>query len=304
MQVRFLFWNIMDKKNPFEDTIGRIVSENSIDILILAENDNIKPNVIEGKTNLTYLKQSTSKSKTKWLYLFYRKEKLALTGIDVFKYEDDNDVIDKKTGDSRELAKYLNKKERLIAYNITVGKTSYLLFGLHFPSKIYCSNTKQEYLARKMKTYIERMEKEVKHQNTIIVGDFNMNPFEKAMLLPDAFNASMSINFTNKSKKVYDINESAFYNPTWVLTGDFHSRTNERKVPGTLYYDDMDEQATYWQLYDQVIFRPGMESKFISSSLEILEGFKNTDKSFLNEKSEPNTENFSDHLPIKFTFNL
>jgi len=73
-------------------------------------------------------------------------------------------------------------------------------------------------------------------------------------------------------------------------------------VSGTHYYSPAKPINYHWNLFDQVIMRPGLIDYFDDGYLDIVTEIKGT--SLLTEAGLIDARHFSDHLPIKFCFNL
>lgn len=82
-----------------------------------------------------------------------------------------------------------------------------------------------------------------------------------------------------------------FYNPMWNFLGDF------KEPYGTYYRSAADTFNPYWHIYDQVIIRPSLRSRFVDGNLKIITGSANV--SLLDKNKHPN-HSISDHLPITF----
>jgi hypothetical protein len=67
-----------------------------------------------------------------------------------------------------------------------------LMVTLHLPSKLYLSADDQSLLATRVRQLIQRFETKVGHRRTIVIGDFNMNPFEAGLVSSEGFHAMMS----------------------------------------------------------------------------------------------------------------
>lgn len=147
-------------------------------------------------------------------------------------------------------------------------------------------------VARELNKYEEEIFKEGE-KRTIIVGDFNMQPYEAGICSGYGFNATMSANHASKITRKIDGKITYFYyNPMWALMGA------NKMVQGTYYCaSDKDDHAIYWYSFDSVLLRPYYIDKFNWDFFEIVEGTR--EHNFV-----PNTTidkvNYSDHLPIKF----
>jgi len=88
-----------------------------------------------------------------------------------------------------------------------------------------------------------------------------------------------------------------FFNPMWRLFGD-----GEDSAPGT-YHDDSHAHVAYFgNMFDQVLVRPGLESKLAKQSIEIVDTIEGI--ALLTEDGVPNPRVGSDHLPLIFEMGL
>ena len=81
--------------------------------------------------------------------------------------------------------------------------------------------------------------------------------------------------------------------------GNFGSKTRPiaYRVSGKCYRSAADTFNPYWHIYDQVIIRPSLRSRFVDGNLKIITGSANV--SLLDKNKHPN-HSISDHLPITF----
>lgn len=125
--------------------------------------------------------------------------------------------------------------------------------------------------------------------NLVILGDFNMNPYESGMGLATGFNAMMTRSCTargtrTQNDKPYDF----YYNPMWSLFGD-----NTAGPAGTVH--DTSHQGPYgWSMLDQVLLHHSMVDRF--HNVQILTHAGATELTNMNGR--PNAAGASDHLPI------
>jgi endonuclease/exonuclease/phosphatase family metal-dependent hydrolase len=140
------------------------------------------------------------------------------------------------------------------------------------------------------------------HEHTVVIGDFNMNPFHRGMVSPSSFGAAMTRHLARQKPIVGLSKQTLFYNPMWDRFGD----TTEGP-PGTFYYGS-DDPEFHWNTLDQVLIRPQLLDRFDSKLLEILDyGVPGDEKTRLRTKGRhgaPHKEFASDHLPVLFNLNL
>ena len=178
------------------------------------------------------------------------------------------------------------------------GKVEVLLVVVHLASKLYRNETDQTALAGRVRVDIEEAEARRQHCRTVVVGDFNMNPFESGVVGSEAFHAVMCREVASKgSREVAGQERFFFYNPMWSLFGD-------RSVgpPGTYHYNSGAVDNYYWNMFDQVLLRPGLITRFIDEDLLIVTEVDG--RSLLTARGLPDKNVGSDHLPIMFGLNL
>lgn len=256
--MRFLFWNT--NKKDVDGYIADIVKEQHIDVFCAAEyNGNVD--------NLCNKLKS---------------------------YKDFDEVISpncdriKIIGNSETFSPvFQNKYCTMQKFN-----NSFLLCVVHLPSQLHDDPIRREEVIREIINEINIFEDKKGANNTIVVGDFNVNPYDIACLAVNNFH-SIPVDFESKrtfrifSGKKYKM----FYNPMWNLFGDMES------PPGTYYYESGSGICPYWNIYDQVLIRPSLIGVFKKEKLKILTNCN--DVSLIDAKYHPKKE-ISDHLPIVF----
>lgn len=136
---------------------------------------------------------------------------------------------------------------------------------------------------------IKKNEENLEIENTIVIGDFNANPYDKELLYKNAFNAVLfkSIIKENEFTNPKGDRIKRFYNPI------IHYLSEDTKMYGSHYYDNSDKQETpYWHCLDQVLVRKSLvdllkEVRYI----KVIDGM-NLIKGLRPKKS------ISDHLPL------
>lgn len=89
-----------------------------------------------------------------------------------------------------------------------------VLFVVHFGSKLYKSDASQTLAAPGFSQIVKDLEKKAKHDRTLIVGDFNMNPFEDGVVGAEGLNAAMTRWVAEKvERKIEGVKYPFFYNP-------------------------------------------------------------------------------------------
>lgn len=176
----------------------------------------------------------------------------------------------------------------------TIKSFPHKLFGriliafVHFTSKTHSDENDQLEESKVFRSDLERDENLLKTSNTIVLGDFNMNPFEKGMLSARALNAFPTKNeVQRKERTVKGKSYRFFYNPMWSFFGDRH-------IPlGSYYYNASKHYTLKWNIFDQVLVRPEIMDKLNIQDIKII-----SDVGDINLCSNSGKPTISDHLPL------
>ncbi|WP_035796285.1 hypothetical protein [Clostridium akagii] len=259
--MKYFFWNT--NKNHINQYVSDLIIENDYDIIVLAEyEDNLKElldylslNNIEMYNILT--------PGCKRITIIAKKNHLSVSsGVEKEYYA----------------IKILNLK-----YD-----QKQIMATVHLPSKLWAGDDDRRIEIAKLVKDIEYYEKKYATKNTVIMGDFNANPFENCMTSASGLHAVSSSKVASRGfrtirKETYNM----FYNPMWNQFGDF------KGVAGTYYYGGSTSVEIFWNVFDQVIIRPQIINLFEKQNLKIVT--KSNGKMLIN-----NNIIISDHLPIEF----
>ena len=267
--LNVLFWNV--QKKDLTPQIVNLAKSKDVDILVLAENPVGSEQLVQA------LNQQ-------------------LTG-----YQTNNPIsqCEKITIISRFPSKFIEpvyETKRLTVRRVQLpGYPEFLLTALHLVDKGSFSTQSQT-----IETYVTARDlivEEQRHQQDamIVVGDFNMNPFDEGMISTLGFHGTMSSELaTEGSRIVQSKTYPYFYNPTWGLFGDLN-----KEASGTYYYRRAEHICYEWNVFDQVLIRPGLVPNFVKGSLSIVQHDGVT--SLLTINNRPAQAAYSDHLPLFFT---
>lgn len=205
-------------------------------------------------------------------------------------------------GDTKVLAKQSicimphAEEKHYSVYKINSDTDLQLLIILHLPSAMHLEECARNRIAENISRILQKIEEELfasKTFKSIIVGDFNLQPYSEGVAGVDGFNATKSMTKALQNTRLVDGENKYFYfNPVWKLMGE------NKLVQGT-YYNSSDSQrkSIYWYSFDEVLIRPYFIKSFNWNYFDIIE--KTTSHNFV-----PNTtidkEKYSDHLPLKF----
>ena len=252
----------MNNNPNINDLLCEMIDENNISLALLAE--------CPHKTNI--LLEDLAKNGIRMQEYFTAGcDRISIIGVQ----------LDISAGRQTDYASFqiLNKKD--------------IFCCVHLPSKVYnSSNGMRRIAVNKIMADIASTENELNSENTLIVGDFNANPYDYECL--DAMQFHGMPFYEEAAKKTRQIagqEFKMFYNPMWNFFGD------NSKPFGTYYYSGNDACNTFWNIYDQVLLRPSLRNRFVDSSLQIIT--ETTSCYLLNLRGHPD-KRISDHLPIIF----
>ena len=259
--MRVLFWNTQQNKE-INQMLKELILENNVSIAVLAEYEDNPNNLIFSLSEHGVVMH------------------LCVTvGCDRLLILSSIDGVEPSIQSAYSSIQIVNKKD--------------ILCCVHLPSQIYSqSRGRREIAISQIVSDICALEDKLNTENVIVVGDFNINPFDSGLVHANLFHGLPVYKEASRKSRTIDKQEfRMFYNPMWNFLGDF------REPYGTYYYGGSDIDNTYWHLYDQVIIRPALRERFLDSSLKIVTEVQS--KSLLDGKGHPNKK-ISDHLPIVF----
>ena len=173
-----------------------------------------------------------------------------------------------------------------------------IVVSVHMPSRMalgYQTFPSRFELFQTLRKAIEDAESTVGSSRTVIVGDFNQNPFDPEVVQVSGLNAVMDKRVASKCQCKYnDVEYRFFYNPMWGKMGD------ASKGPlGTYFYREPELVRYYWHTFDQVLIRPSLLASLPSNHPLVLTEVEG--QSLLRPSARPDGKRFSDHLPILFS---
>lgn len=281
------FWNI-NNNTDLADMLIDFVKENDIEILLLAESQKSKKND-RGCTVDDILLDFIIKSKSMLTSVFniipnsdFRVKVISSLDPKVFT-----------------LKSSLFNSSRWSAFHINIpGVIKLNLFPVHFYSKINWSEHSLALECVNFSRDVSIVENDTYCFNSILIGDFNMNPFEHGVVASNGIHALQDLNYLATEIKGREIDGSYykyFYNPMWNFLGD------ESPPYGTMYHRASGHVSHEWNIYDQVILRPELKKYITKKSTKIITSIAG--QSILKKYDRPN-EKYSDHLPITITLKI
>mgnify|MGYP001025613030 CR=1 FL=1 len=181
--------------------------------------------------------------------------------------------------------KIMDSNEEIILLNI-----------IHLTSAMYKDEESRNERARTTSDELRKIEEEIfgdSEYKSIVMGDFNLQPYSRGISGIWGFNATMSIPKAKRKIRLIGGEKKFYYfNPTWHLMG------RNQMIQGTYYLDsNQQDLSMFWYSFDEVLIRPCFIDKFNWDFFSIVERTK--DFNFISNH-KINKKDFSDHLPIKF----
>ena len=269
--TRFLFWNI--NRRPLASLIVGLATEYNPDFVLLAESqipdDEILSALNNGQDGLFY----PAPGITDRIKIYSRHPPQFITPVgDFFRFS--------------------------VRHVHVPTEKDFVLVAVHLPSKLHQTDVELLLFCTRLASTIREQEELANHSRTLLVGDFNMNPFEDGLVAAEALHGVMDRRIAQKgSRKVRGETRRFFYNPMWSYLGDLSPGP-----PGTYYYDRGRQVNFFWNMFDQVLIRPDLIEAFDVESLRIVTHVGRTN--LLDADGKPDRRVASDHLPLTFRIDL
>lgn len=255
--LNILFWNL--KGNELEDYIIGCIVENNVDIAVFSEFYRI---------DFTKIEQNLGKMYSR------------ITAV-----QDDRKVT--LVAKTTFTVTVVQQQNRYNIYSVKTGVKDYLLAAIHLEDRRNYECAERLETIKCLVSDIEQTEIFLKCNNTIVIGDFNANPYDEELLSKYAFNAVLFKTIIDKSEitNPNSFKKKRFYNPI------LHYISEDTGMYGSFYHEK-DYMTSYWHCLDQVLVR-----KCLANSVCNLKYLKNIiTKDFLHN-AVPNKK-ISDHLPL------
>jgi hypothetical protein len=266
--ITFLFWNV-DRKD-LGSLAAAIAVKHEVDVVLLAECE--RP--------ARFLEDLNGQFSWKFNYHVVNPERR----IEVFSRFPRRNV--KLLGDEGGLS--------FVLLSPPLGE-EVLIVAAHLASKMFKPREDQAFHCIDVARTINAYEERVGHRRTVLVGDLNMNPFEKGVVSAPGLHAVMSRRTADRgSRRVDGKDYRFFYNPMWNHFGD-----RGPSPPGTYYYGGTSETSFFWNIFDQILVRPDLLEEFDDESVKVVTVAG--ELSLLGLQGRPERSVASDHLPIIFS---
>lgn len=144
---------------------------------------------------------------------------------------------------------------------------------------------------RPLRELVVREEKRAGHRRTLILGDFNLSPFDRGLNHPQLLLGAMD---KRKARRLAapraKTRDAAFYNPMWSRLGD-----ETPGPPGTYYRANGSHIDAFYYTFDQILVRPEALDYFGGLQIPTKLGGQ-----LLTSDNDIPIQRISDHLPIIF----
>lgn len=255
--MRILFWNL--KNNSNEKWLSELIREKNVDIAIFAEYQNTSFDEVIAKLDYNYIHHEGYGACDKVTLL-------CKNNIDIT----------------------INREQsRYTLYSCVANRHLYNIIGIHLPSPPSSDSNDRKNTIRDIVQDINEQENRAKNRMTIVIGDFNCNPFDEEIIQKDSFNAVLfkSLIVQQETIKYHDKMWRRFYNPI------IHFLSEETKTYGSLYYSS-GSSPLYWNSFDQILVR-----KELIDCISSLQYIKEINGKELIRNVKP-IASISDHLPL------
>jgi len=190
-------------------------------------------------------------------------------------------------------------KNRLVIQELQIGNhLGFLVACVHLWDRMSVPTPEgRQSRAQEIAMDIRKVEEVAGHRRTILVGDFNMNPFEGGMIDSKGMHGIMSRQLARTMERMGARQDyPCFYNPMWGCFGDLHPGP-----PGTYFFSNSSDPTNhFWNVYDQVLVRPELMDKL--SAVEVLES--DGQDPLVTKQGRPRKGSHADHLPLFFQLTL
>lgn len=264
--ITLLFWNIA--KNPVcLEHLPCLAQTHEVDIFILAEcPHSVNLEALNAIGNGKYRRELNANAKVQ-----------AITRLDLRAF----------------IHRYTSLGGEMAVWSAVIPNTAFevLVAGVHLTSKFGgTTEADQTVIANEVIAELNEVEDRQQHRNTIMIGDFNMQPYDPGMTNLIGLHGLMTQRLAERPDRTYRQKlRRSFYNPMWGLFGD---RT--AGPPGSHYWQASVLSNTHWGILDQVLLRPGLTEHL--KNVIILDS--DTQHSLVDGKGIPSIKHMSDHLPV------
>lgn len=283
--IKILSWNYEGKTNRYKlGALKELVKENTVDIVVLQEASGTK---IHSTLIATHSEVKYDKPASGGVRIFLKNGSFIPTNY-------------AKLG-------YFNKYALLNLRHVKCSE-SFNIVGVHLYSKVGRTDRKQMWENLPFIEEINNWEDSSGTEKSIMIGDFNHNPFDSNVNDPNVINSRDSRSLIQHQMN-YDpigLQHKYWYNPMWNLLGDHDPFLNTPRITGTYYLNRRDETPV-WNMIDGFMLRPALMNSIHYKDSKVITSTKNhkmVKSKTVNEHESFIHEFYSDHLPILLTIEI
>lgn len=182
----------------------------------------------------------------------------------------------------------LNQQKYYSLIKVSRENQQLIVGFVHFPSKLHHTLDQLRRASENLRNQIITEEESHAISDSIVIGDFNVDPFEMPMVSFSGMGATNGIACSMRETVISSgEGNRLFYNPMWTLYSMYKDR------PGSHRYIRTGEDVVSWHFLDQVLIRPTLVDNFKFESLMLINGTRN-----FNYINANHTPCLSDHLPL------
>lgn len=263
----FLLWNV--NRKPLDGLIVRLVQQHKVHVLVLIEPPDTDDTLLQALNGIARFVRVQSHERfgvyTRWRESSFERLEPPVSN------------------------------QRMDFYRLRVPRSVEILLAVvHGLDRVNYADARRGLFFQRVVSNVAWAEELAGHQRTIVVGDFNANPFEESIGGISGLHAiRMKAVGGRAFRTVLEVDYPFFYNPMWGCYG----RARDA-APATYYWNGSDVHEVFWHMLDQVVIRPHVLPIFREDRLKILRKVGSID--FLTSSGFPDEMNASDHLPVVF----
>jgi endonuclease/exonuclease/phosphatase family metal-dependent hydrolase len=269
--LRFLFWNTGARDvSPF---LKNMVGKYSIDFVVLAETSLTRNHLPSLLSNAAQRQFHIPASPCEKLTIATSLNPHSIQPV----YDEDS--------------------HRVTIRRLILESTDLLLVAVHLPSKLHWRDHDLPFEAQRVAGVVREIEDSFGHRRTVVVGDFNMDPFESGLVASHAFHGLMTRQLANRESRVVNAQRyPCFYNPMWRFFGD----RDVGRPSGTYFHRGSTPTSYFWHMFDLVLVRSELVPAL--SDVQILTD--DGSQSLADDAGFPDDNLASDHFPLLFELSL
>lgn len=266
-----LLWNVNDR--PLGGLIEDLVVEHRVDVVMLVESRNVNARSLLRRLGRTAQFEHLPSDPRFGVYVRFSRSFMQPIVLP-------------------------RKETRLAFWRLALPRHLEILFGIvHGLDKRNHDAKTQRLFMRRVVEYVDWIESTNAHKRTILLGDFNANPFEEPIASADGLHAIPMKQVNGQTyREVEKSRYEFFYNPMWSC---YSARESP---PATYYFYKYAAHELFWHMLDGVVVRPEMLDSFPQQQLRILN--QAGSRSLLTTAGLPDIDWASDHLPVLFRLDL